>query len=260
MPVRIWTEFILQLTVKTEQITFSPQNFTVMVTTFSAKGFEIFNRRVHIRNSWERMYTCMCNWVILQDSRKLTEHCKPAILEKIKIIIEKNSWELHDQRFSSNTYIYMHMHLNFHSIEYDEFSGLHLFLAESSVRLFEVLIPEHNTWKVQLGPIWAGSGHEHWTGTPHPMPHHSTSLPAPDKADREIWKKKNQCQDATRDSHTKWSKSKREIQIHMILLYVESRIWHRWTYRQNRSRLNREETCGCQGWGRRQWDGLGVWG
>ena len=28
----------------------------------------------------------MCNWVILLYSRKLTEHCKPAIMEKIKII------------------------------------------------------------------------------------------------------------------------------------------------------------------------------
>ena len=33
------------------------------------------------------MYTCMCNWVTLLYSRKLTEHCKPAIMEKIKIII-----------------------------------------------------------------------------------------------------------------------------------------------------------------------------
>ena len=32
------------------------------------------------------MYTCMCDWVTLLDSRNLTEHCKPAIMEKIKII------------------------------------------------------------------------------------------------------------------------------------------------------------------------------
>ena len=30
------------------------------------------------------MYTCMCNWVNLLYSRKLAEHCKPAILEKNK--------------------------------------------------------------------------------------------------------------------------------------------------------------------------------
>ena len=35
------------------------------------------------------MYTCMCDWVTLLYSRKLTEHCKPAIMEKIKIIIKR---------------------------------------------------------------------------------------------------------------------------------------------------------------------------
>ena len=38
---------------------------------------------------WEKnMYVCMCDWVTLLYSRKLTEHCKPAIMEKIKIIIK----------------------------------------------------------------------------------------------------------------------------------------------------------------------------
>ena len=32
----------------------------------------------------KRMYICMCDWVSLLYSRKLTEHCKPAIMEKIK--------------------------------------------------------------------------------------------------------------------------------------------------------------------------------
>ena len=40
----------------------------------------------HVR---KRMYTCMCDWVTLLCSRKLTEHFKPAIMEKIKIIILK---------------------------------------------------------------------------------------------------------------------------------------------------------------------------
>ena len=35
------------------------------------------------------MYTCMCDWVTLLYSRKLIEHCKPAIMEKIKIIKNK---------------------------------------------------------------------------------------------------------------------------------------------------------------------------
>ena len=34
---------------------------------------------------WEkRMYTHMCNWVTMLYSRKLTEHCKSAIMEKNK--------------------------------------------------------------------------------------------------------------------------------------------------------------------------------
>ena len=39
---------------------------------------------------WEkRMCTCMCDWVTLPCSRKLTVHCKSAIMEKIKIIVKK---------------------------------------------------------------------------------------------------------------------------------------------------------------------------
>ena len=30
------------------------------------------------------MYTCMCNWVTMLYSRKLTEHCKLVIMEKNK--------------------------------------------------------------------------------------------------------------------------------------------------------------------------------
>ena len=34
----------------------------------------------------------MCNWVTMVYSRKLTEHCKPAKMEKIKVITkEKNN-------------------------------------------------------------------------------------------------------------------------------------------------------------------------
>ena len=35
------------------------------------------------------MYICMCNWVTLLCSRKLTEHCKAAVMEKIKITINE---------------------------------------------------------------------------------------------------------------------------------------------------------------------------
>ena len=40
-------------------------------------------------NVRKRMYLCMCDWVTLLYSRKLTEHCKPVIMEKIKIIKKK---------------------------------------------------------------------------------------------------------------------------------------------------------------------------
>ena len=34
----------------------------------------------------KRMHMCMCDWDTLLYSRKWTEHCKPALPEKIKII------------------------------------------------------------------------------------------------------------------------------------------------------------------------------
>ena len=55
-------------------------------------------------------------------------------------------------------------------------------------------------------------------------------------------KKKNEIMsftaiDATRDYHAKWSKSEREIQVSWHHLYVESKIWHKWTYLQCRNRF-----------------------
>lgn len=35
------------------------------------------------------MYRCMCNWVKMQYSTKLTEHCKASILEKNKSYYRK---------------------------------------------------------------------------------------------------------------------------------------------------------------------------
>ena len=59
--------------------------------------------------------------------------------------------------------------------------------------------------------------------------------------------------DGPRNYHTKWSKSDRERQIYH--LYVESKIWHKWTYLQNRNRLTDIEnklmvTKGEREWGR----------
>ena len=37
----------------------------------------------------KRIYTCMCNWVTMLYSRKLTEHCKLAIMKKNYIYKKK---------------------------------------------------------------------------------------------------------------------------------------------------------------------------
>ena len=39
----------------------------------------------------KRIYTCMCNWVTLLYSGKLTEYCKPAIMEKNHYKNKKNT-------------------------------------------------------------------------------------------------------------------------------------------------------------------------
>ena len=44
-------------------------------------------------NVRKRMYICMCDWVILLYSRKLMEHCKPTIIEGIRIILKKGKKE-----------------------------------------------------------------------------------------------------------------------------------------------------------------------
>ena len=55
------------------------------------------------------MYICMCDWVTLLYSRKLTEHCKPAIMEKIKIIIKKITkiYEIEYVKYKCFLFIYL---------------------------------------------------------------------------------------------------------------------------------------------------------
>ena len=65
-----------------------------------------------------------------------------------------------------------------------------------------------------------------------------------------------------RDYHTKWSKSERERQITCDNhLYVESEIWHRWIYLQNRNTLTDIENKLMVTKGERGRGGikLGVW-
>lgn len=51
-------------------------------------------------NVRKRMCVCVCDWVTLLFSRKLTEHCKPTIKEKIKIIKKVNSAQKHFRLFT----------------------------------------------------------------------------------------------------------------------------------------------------------------
>ena len=57
--------------------------------------------------------------------------------------------------------------------------------------------------------------------------------------------------DATRDSHTKWNKSKRERQIPYYITYMWSLNYdtNDPTYKTETDQGHGEQTCGCQGWG-----------
>ena len=50
----------------------------------------------------KRMYICMCDWVTLLYSRNLTEYCKPAIMEKIKIIKKINYTSIKKKKAEKN--------------------------------------------------------------------------------------------------------------------------------------------------------------
>ena len=52
------------------------------------------------------MYACMCDWVALLCNRILTEHCKSAIMEKIKIITNEKQTKInkfHLKKFPGST-------------------------------------------------------------------------------------------------------------------------------------------------------------
>ena len=49
--------------------------------------------------------------------------------------------------------------------------------------------------------------------------------------------------DGTRDSHTKWSKPERKRQIPFVITCLqEYKIWHRWSYLQNKNRSQPKRT------------------
>ena len=45
-------------------------------------GNHIYSLVMEHDNVRTRMYICICDWVTLLYSRKLTEHCKPSMMEK----------------------------------------------------------------------------------------------------------------------------------------------------------------------------------
>ena len=56
------------------------------------------------------MYIHVYDWVTLLYSRKLTEHCKPTKMEKVKIIIKKRKISKHglleSNRYASNHWLH----------------------------------------------------------------------------------------------------------------------------------------------------------
>ena len=58
---------------------------------------------------WEkRRYTCVCDWVTMLYSRKLTEHCKPAIMEKKVIIYIKKCTRWRTCQITGKGYFIQH--------------------------------------------------------------------------------------------------------------------------------------------------------
>ena len=74
-----------------------------------------------------------------------------------------------------------------------------------------------------------------------------------------------ECCDFTVAAKTLAQSEERKIKTNTIWyhLYVESKIWHRWTYPQNRNRLTDMKSrlvFAKEEGGGREWDGLGIWG
>ena len=68
--------------------------------------------------------------------------------------------------------------------------------------------------------------------------------------------------DATRDYHTKWSKSEREKQIPYDITYMWNLKYDTMnlSMKQKQTHRHREQTCGCHGGGSGEGGWTGVWG
>ena len=66
--------------------------------------------------------------------------------------------------------------------------------------------------------------------------------------------------DGTRESHTEQNKSERRRQILYDITYIGNLIYGtNESFHRNENHGPGEQTCGCQGRGGREWDGLRVW-
>ena len=65
--------------------------------------------------------------------------------------------------------------------------------------------------------------------------------------------------DATRESHTNWSKSERKIPYDTTYMWNLNIVQINWSTKQKWIQRHGEQTCGCQRGEGRKWDGLGVW-
>ena len=51
-------------------------------------GNYVWSLMMELDNVRKKNYSCICNWVTMLYRRKLTEHCKPAIMEKKSLYIK----------------------------------------------------------------------------------------------------------------------------------------------------------------------------
>ena len=92
----------------------------------------------------------MCNWVAMLYSRKLTEHCKPAIKEKIKSIIYVK------KGFSISLLPLLSYKLSIQSIPSVNYNDEFFFFFSSTYSL--LFVTERSTIQVhkEKSQLWAG--------------------------------------------------------------------------------------------------------
>ena len=74
------------------------------------------------------------------------------------------------------------------------------------------------------------------------------------------WKKNPWNKHCRRDYLPSWREKQGEKHIKQLFKIHPSSCIHVLATKQKPTPRHRKQTCGCQGNGRREWDGLGVWG